>query len=182
MVFGVTGCHLGEKNDTPAIQSAPADTLSESGDTLRADTPITKSDTLHILVVPIANGYTYAMHGYDFNPIIRTELNKLEGMSVGPFPYKKMKGSGFQGVFDKRYCASIIQNTTAEFLVMTRFIGGEVMLGNATSWGYETKILHTGSLVQENSIHAENLDSYAAIEKHIKAHIGELKADLENLK
>lgn len=139
-------------------------------------------DTLEIIVVQCANGYEYAMHNYDFNPIIEDELNKFENIEVKPFPLKTLMGVAYQGVFDKKYCPPIIEKVNVDFLILTRFDKryGEL---NSTEmkWGYELRIVNTETMKQINSINAHNLNDYTELEKHIKDNIQILKSDIEKL-
>ena len=140
-------------------------------------------DTLEIMVVQCANGYEYAIHNYDFNPVIENELNKFDNIIVKPFPLKVLKGVVYQGVFDKKYCHPIIDKVNVDFLILSRFdkkYGG--LNQTEMKWGYELRIVNTETLEQINSINAHNLNSFQEIEKHIKDNIGILKADIEKLK
>lgn len=142
-----------------------------------------KNGTISVMIIPCSNGYEYAMHGYDFNPIIEHELGLLHLTEVQVFPLKKMMGVAYHGVFDKRYCAPIIERADVDYLIMTRFIGNQNVIGNdvVPSWGYETKVLNTKTMEQVNSIRAENLKSYADIETRIKENIALLRQDIEEL-
>ena len=140
-------------------------------------------DTLEIIVVQCANGYEYAMHNYDFNPIIENGLNKFENVKVLPFPYKTLMGVPYQGVFDKKYCPPIIEKVNVDYLILTRFDKKYSELNSAEmKWGYELRIVNTETLEQVNSINAHNLNDYQGIENHIEDNIEKLKTDIENLK
>ena len=140
-------------------------------------------DTLDIIVVQCANGYEYSMHNFDFNPVIETELNKFDNFRVKPFPYKKLMGVPYQGVFDKKYCRPIIEKVSVDFLVLTRFDKRYDELNRTgIDWGYELRIVNTKTLEQVNSISAHSLKEYQQIEKHIKDNIEILKSDIEKLK
>ncbi|MFT6246400.1 MAG: hypothetical protein ACJA0U_000154 [Salibacteraceae bacterium] len=140
-------------------------------------------DTLKIFVVQCSNGYSGA--GYDFNPFIETELNKFESVQVEPFPFKKLMGVAYQGVFDKKYCTPIIEEVDVDFLILTRVVSNafpEVPGDTETEWGYELRIVNTKTLEQINSISAGNLKEYEQIENHIKDNIEILKSDILKLK
>ena len=102
----LTGCTAtGEKKQTVKVEEnegvlVDSSSLARTEQSSIASTPI---DTLEIIVVQCANGYEYAMHHYDFNPIIEHELDKFENIKVKPFPYKTLMGVAYQGVFDKKY-------------------------------------------------------------------------------
>ena len=140
-------------------------------------------DTLRVIVVQCSNGYEYAMHGYDFNPVIETELDKFENIKVEPFPLKKLMGVAYQGVFDKKYCPPIIEKVEADYLVLTQFSHkSHPLVTPGIDWGYELRIVNTATLEQVNSISAANLKEYHHIEEHIMENIGTLKDDIEKLK
>lgn len=140
-------------------------------------------DTLELIVVQCANGYEYAMHNYDFNPVIEQELNKFENIKVKPFPYKDLMGVAYQGVFDKKYCLPIFEKVDVDFLILTRFDKQyEELINPKVKWGYELKIVKSKTLEQINSINAHNLNDYSEIEKHIKENIKLLKTDIEKFK
>lgn len=140
-------------------------------------------DTLEIIVVQCANGYEYAQHGYDFNPIIEKELHYFENINIKPFPLKTLLGVPYQGVFDKKYCQPIIEKVSADYLILTRFDKGlGIFDSNEQKWGgYKLRVVNTKTLEQVNSIEAHNLKNYAEIEKHIKNNIEQLKIDIEKL-
>ncbi|MCH2225107.1 MAG: hypothetical protein MK066_10095 [Crocinitomicaceae bacterium] len=140
-------------------------------------------DTLEIIVVQCANGYEYAMHNYDFNPVVENELNKFDNIKIIPFPLKTLMGVAYQGVFDKKYCPPIIEKVDVDFLILTRFDRQYVGLNsNKMKWGYELRIVNTETLEQANTIRAYALDDYSEIEKHIQDNIEKLKNDIEKLK
>lgn len=140
-------------------------------------------DALEVMVVQCANGYEYAIHGYDFNPIVENELNRFKNIKVKPFPLKTLRGVSYQGVFDKKYCPPIIEKVDVDFLILTRFENGyNTRNGNKMKWGYKLKIVNTETLAQKNTIGTKGLNNFSEIEKHIKSNIETLKADIEELK
>lgn len=140
-------------------------------------------DTLELIVVQCANGYEYAMHNYDFNPVIETELNKFENIKVKPFPYKALMAVSYQGVFDKKYCPPIIEKVDVDYLILTRFDKRYDELNSSQmKWGYELKIVNTKTLEQVSTINAHDLKDYSEIEKHIIKNIKTLKTDIEKFK
>ena len=166
-----------EKKDSVLVDSA----MVVKEETALPDTP--KIDTLEIIVVQCANGYEYAMHNYDFNPVIEKELNKFENIKVKPFPLKILMGVAYQGVFDKKYCPPIIEKVDVDFLILTRFKKRyDAINGNQMKWGYELRIVNTETLEQVNTISAYDLNDYSEIEMHIQENIEKLKSDIEKLK
>ena len=138
-----------------------------------------KIDTVNVMILPCANGYEYAMHNYDFNPILETELNQFKNVRLHPFPLKKMMGIPYQGIFDKKYCRPILEKVNVDFLILTRFSQNYSGFNrNENNWGYELRILNAKTLEQVNSIKANNLMEYEEIEQHIKDNIDLLKMDI----
>ena len=170
----------------PSLVEKSVDNLDDSFNVFQKQTALTEKlevDTLEIIVVQCANGYEYAMHNYDFNPIVERELNKFKNINVKPFPLKTLMGVAYQGVFDKKYCPPIIEKVTADFLILTRFAKSyDERYSNQMKWGYELRIVNTKTLEQVNSIRSFNLADYSEIEKHIENNIEKLKTDVENLK
>ncbi len=61
-----------------------------------------------VLIIPCSNGYEYNTLDGDVNPSLEEYLTMDERVSVEPFPYKKMQGAGYFGVYDKKHCANIL--------------------------------------------------------------------------
>ncbi|GEM_PF-1964392 len=142
-----------------------------------------EEDMIDVLVVVCANGYDYSTHGYDLDELIEKELSQFDGIQVKPFPFKTLMGVPYQGVFDKKYCAPIIEKVDVDYLILNRFdkkYSNKFRLGNS-KWGYETRIVDTQTLEQINSISAHELMEFKDIEKHIKTNIQRLKKDIQNL-
>ncbi len=136
-------------------------------------------DTIKVLVVQCSNGYEYAIHGVNFNPTIESELNNYKNIRVIPFPFKKLMGVPYQGVYDKKYCQPIIDKVNVDYLILTRFSDDTDI--TQKTWGYQVKIVKTKTMDQVNSITAINLKSYDLVEEHIRNNIGILKRDIEKL-
>lgn len=139
---------------------------------------------IKLLVVQCSNGYEFAMHGYDFNPLLEEKLRHIDAVEVIPFPYKKLIGVTYQGVYDKKYCKPILDKVEADYFIMTRFIGPHPDSPDVDSvvWGYETKILNTKSMNQKVSIGKNGLKEYRDIEDDIRKSIDRLVTDIRNLK
>lgn len=181
-------------NSTDKKESSSVDLKCNNVKTVQTENFITSSsdatqtqdliaDTLDVIVVQCANGYEYAIHNYDFNPIIESELDKLENINVKPFPFKTLMGISYQGVFDKKYCPPIIEKVNVDFFNINSFYKGYYEVTQSEmKWGYELRIVNTKTLEQINSITAYNLDGYKEIEKHIIDNIQRLNTDIEKLK
>ena len=169
-------------------KSSPITDLNETvKDSVNMEVPIIdetlNNDTLKILVVQCSNGYGYSMGGFDFNPVIEVELDKFERIQIVPFPFKTLMGVTYQGVFDKKYCAPIIEKVNVDYLILTRFVSNAFLEipDTKTEWGYELRIVNTKTLKQITSISARNLKEYEQIESHIKDNIEILKSDILKL-
>ena len=64
-----------------------------------------------ILLLPIANGYDFAMGGYDFNPVIFKELDRYSKIKMLPFPYKTLRNTPYNGIFHKRYAPPLLKKS-----------------------------------------------------------------------
>ncbi len=184
-LWTIIGCNSTDKKESNITEekkySAVLDSSEDANEISRVN-DIQKIDTLEIIVVQCANGYEYAQHGYDFNPIVEKELNNFENINVQPFPLKALMSVSYQGVFDKKYCPPIIEKINVDYLILTRFDKGlNIFDSNEQKWGYELRIVNAKTLEQTNSIEAHNLKDYAEIEKHIKNNIEKLKIDIEKL-
>ncbi len=188
-LLAFTSCNSTKEKAKDSIESKEEKIEANSIDTSKIMNEVNLSegtqsiDTLEIIVVQCANGYEYAMHNYNFNPVVENELNKFENIKVTPFPLKTLMGVTYQGVFDKKYCPPIIEKVDVDFLILTRFdkpYGG--FNRNQVKWGYELRIVDTETLEQVNTISAHGLNHYSEIEKHIQENIKRLKKDIEKLK
>lgn len=189
LLLTITGCNsIGqkEKDSTVVKEDKIENNLIDSSKIVNEINLLEEKqniDTLEIIVVQCANGYEYAMHNYDFNPVVENELNKFDNIKVMPFPLKTLMGVAYQGVFDKKYCPPIIEKVDVDFLILTRFDKRFDEINRKTmEWGYELRIVNTITLEQVNTISANELNDYSEIEKHIQANIETLKSDIEKLK
>ena len=132
-----------------------------------------------VILIPSYNGYDCIQLGYNLNLIFEEKLKESNSINFIPFPYKKMNGSGYQSVYDKKYCNKIIEKTDADYLIMTKLTGNLLnFLEKDKVWGYETKILNVKTMEQQVSIKASNLKSYEEIETDIETNIRQLVLDL----
>lgn len=131
-----------------------------------------KPKPITVMVVPCSNGYDYGMYLGDLNPFLEEQLANDARIHLEPFPLKKMNGSGYHGVYDKRYCKQILETVSVDFLIMTKMIGGNGFPTLDTipvKWGYSTKILNTQSMDQFKGISASGLDSFNEIDGDIQS-------------
>lgn len=136
----------------------------------------TLPERVQIMVIPCSNGYLYNTTIGDLNISLVKYLQEDDRIVLAPFPYKKMQGSGYFGVFDKKYCAKILEKTDVDFLIMTRMKGLEFERSTADNhhWGYDTKILDVKNMSQFNGISARDLTSFESIDADIKSKIDQL--------
>lgn len=134
-----------------------------------------------VLIVPCANGYLYHMKAGVVNTSLEKYLAQDERVELLSFPYVAMNGAGYFGVYDKKHCKDILKHTDADFLVMTRMIGGlEPMVLEEQSdtekrnWGYSTKILNREKMDQLKGISAKNLSVFEEIDSHVKRNVSVL--------
>ncbi|MFK7784451.1 MAG: hypothetical protein AB8B56_05000 [Crocinitomicaceae bacterium] len=156
------------------VQDSTPPTLEEEMDSSQTVT-IPK-----VLIIPCANGYEYNVRDGDVNPSLEEYLTLDERVTVEPFPYKKMQGAGYYGVYDKKHCASILENTDADFLIMTRMKGGlmpmQLMKDSTTSpnWGYSTRILNTSTMEQIDGIRGSQFPTFESLDPDVKKKIDAL--------
>jgi hypothetical protein len=142
-----------------------------------------KKKRITILLLPSANGYDFAMDGYDFNPLIFKELDRYSKIKMLPFPYRVLRDTPYYGIFYKRYAPPILKKVKADYLIFTRFRGPFLLLnGEKRKFGYETKILNTRSMKEKVSIKGEGFSSYSGMLTDILLHIDRLKNDIRELK
>jgi hypothetical protein len=168
---------ISQNKDQAAEQSDPipvADSLTDS-------VKIEVQSIPKVLIVPCSNGYEYHMHAGVVNTSLEKYLAQDERIEVLSFPYIEMKGAGYFGVYDKKHCKSILDHTDADFLVMTRMIGGlvpiilqEQDLAATQNWGYSTKILNREKMKQFNGISAKNLAEFEEIDLNVKRKVSDL--------
>lgn len=175
----ILGCQSNDRtveNDKNVPKIETIDTLDNvvkdsTIESSQKNTPIT------VMVVPCSNGYDYGSYSGDLNPFLEQHLSKDERIQLELFPLKKMKGSGFHGVYDKRYCNQILETVSVDFLIMTKMKGGIGIHPLDTlplKWGYSTKILNTKTMDQFNGISGKDINSYEEINSDIGLKTNEL--------
>jgi len=175
LTLTLASCQTDKPKEVSEIKtSAQEKTLDIEQDSAVAPDTLTKP--ISVMVVPCANGYDYNMKMGDLNPSLEKFLNLDKRIELKPFPLKKMNGSGYFGVFDKKDCAKILEKVEVDFLVMTR-MKGMILLSTDSStgtWGYDTKILKIDNMEQFNGISASNLKSFESIDYDIKSKMDQL--------
>lgn len=157
----------------------PQDTIAQPAEALKLpEDPKPEEAFITVVVVPCANGYDY--EGSVPNPFLEKHLASDPRVKVIPFPYKKMGGQGYHGVFDKKDCGPILEKVKADFLVMTLMKGNSITPegSNQHTWGYDTKVLNTASMEQFDGISASGLPNYESIDGDIKGKIQLLIEDM----
>ncbi|GAA3509543.1 hypothetical protein GCM10022393_22630 [Aquimarina addita] len=188
VMISFSGCNSGQKNQKVPLDSKNVKKeIVRTSDSIDIEMMVESSiknsiDSIDVMIIPCANGYEYKIHGYDFNPIIEHTLNDVSQIKVHPFPVKKLIGVPYQGVFEKKYCAPILEKVQVSYLIMIRFTDNPFSNDpTKRSWGYQTRILKTKTMEQVNSISATGLLQYAEIEEHIQSNIDKLRSDIEQL-
>ena len=182
-----------DKRDLNRIGNS-SDTNAATTDTSTNDVQISESaipsatnedsTRISVLVLPCSNGYDYATYNFDFVPFISSEMAKYKGISVLPFPFKRLMHTAYYGVYDKKYCQPIIDKVNVDYILMSKFSEPHPdAIGNKTiKWGYEIKILHTKTMQQIVSIGKKDLKDYAAIERDISENMKTLVNDMRSLR
>lgn len=149
-----------------------------NGDSSKQITTVkdTLTDRLTVMVVPCSNGYEYDLKKGDLNPSLEKYLGLDERIILKPFPLKKMRGTGYFGVFDKKYCEKILEKVDVDFLILTRMKGldGSSVDTESGHWGYDTKIVDAETMYQFNGISARDLKSFESIDPDIQSKIDAL--------
>jgi hypothetical protein len=136
----------------------------------------TEAKIIKVMVIPCSNGYEYNLKMGDLNPFLENHLKKQTKIQFKPFPLKKMKGSGYHGVFDKKHCNKIIEKADVDVLIMTKMKGDILIYLDSSqgTWGYETKILHIKKDKQIEGISANKLSAFEDIDADIASKIDRL--------
>ena len=136
-----------------------------------------------VIIVPCSNGYKYNLREGDLNPSLTKHLKSSRQISVLPFPLSKFNGSGFQGVYDKKYATKILTLTDSDYLIFTKMVSNHFYprpLKQIVNWGYEVKILNTKTLNQTIGISDRNLNSFASIDSSLNSKISNLVSKLKS--
>lgn len=137
------------------------------------------SNEVKILVLPSVNSYDFNTLGYDLDAILSKNLSDFPEMQIIKFPYRKLVGTNTSGIYTSKDAAPIIRKVESEVIIMSRFIGESPELGPPDyKWAYEVKILNPKNLKSRISIKGKNLDSYVALQNHIKDNIDLLILDI----
>lgn len=136
-----------------------------------------KANRVKVLVLPNANSYEYTNHGYNFTDVIGLYIGTHEDFERVALPFDK--SIPVSGIYSKYYCKPFIEKTNADFIIMTKFIGTPFAEDkNKRSWGYGIKVLNTKTMIEKESMRAENLKNFDELKKHIRTNIYNLKIDL----
>lgn len=175
LLFAWASCQENSTNrDKATIPETKEINHDENNDTV--DVQDTIPAPLTVMVIPCSNGYDYNLKMGDLNPSLEKYLDQDDRIILKPFPLKKMQGSGYFGVFDKKHCEKILEKVDVDFLLMTRMHGLDFSPANSDSgdWGYDTKILDTESMNQFKGISARKLKSFESIDPDIQSKTDEL--------
>jgi hypothetical protein len=170
ILFALTSCQENTLNDNKEAISEKEDIIHEGNDE-NADPQDEETAQLTVMVIPCSNGYDYNLKMGDLNPSLERYLDLDNRVKLEPFPLKKMQGTGYFGVFDKKHCDKILEKVDVDFLIMTRMRGMDLISENSNSanWGYDTKILNVKTMNQFDGIASKNLKSFELIDADIKS-------------
>lgn len=134
---------------------------------------------LTVCVIPTSNGYDYAQQGYEIESTLEKSLSKSKNSQLAKFPLSKFKGSGYQGIYDKKYCRKILKYCKVDYIIMSRLRGGYFLSNEEFDpWGYEIKILNTKTMEQKISIGQKDFETFEEIQSHIEQNINQLVEDM----
>ena len=170
-------CSQGNKTKVTQIVEGTTEIKAEKPE----DTIMKKElKPISVVVVPCSNGYEYMLSlDMEIDSHIEKNLSKFKEIKVVSFPFKRMKGSGYHGVFDKKYCGNILKNVEVDFLILSELKGGGIDLRNSKkSLGYRIRIINTKTLEQINSISGFKMKEHKDVYKSIKVKSQELMEDL----
>ena len=51
---------------------------------------------------------------------LESEFRKIDSFDLRPFPFKKLMGVPYQMVYDKKYCKSILEKVTVDYIIMSK--------------------------------------------------------------
>lgn len=175
--FLLVSCSSQSTKNEHKITSQTKIVETESNDVIHLKSNNTSAiDSITVMVIPCSNGYEYDLKMGDLNPSLNNYLMADKRVILKPFPLKEMNGSGYFGVFDKKYCSEILKKVDVDFLIMTRMKGMDLSSAkmDTGNWGYETKILNVNTMQQFSGIEAKNLESFDEIDSDIQQKMDEL--------
>lgn len=91
--------------------------------------------------------------------MIENMLSDIDGIDVIPFPFKELMGVSYQMVFDKKYCAPIIEVVNPDVIVMTRLSTNNERIPGKWEWHYQLKIYEVSADNQFVSIEGKDLSA-----------------------
>jgi hypothetical protein len=95
----------------------------------------------------------------DTRRILESSLAGKGGVSVIPFPFRKLMGVPYQMVYDKKYCKAISDKVDCDVIIMTQIITDNERKPGIWPWAYNIRVYNVRTGKQLDSIHGENLDS-----------------------
>jgi hypothetical protein len=93
-----------------------------------------------VLVLPPYDEIANAGISPDTRLILERNLMNKNKIKVIPFPLKKLMNVPYEMVYDKKYCAPIIEKVKCDIIVMTQIITKNEMEPGIGPWAYKTKI------------------------------------------
>lgn len=122
-----------------------------------ADTPVRKDTVIRVLVLPAYDEIANAGASPDMQALLGQALSGHDTVKVLPFPWKELMGVPYYMVFDKKYCAPILEKVSIEIIVMSRLITKNEHVPGIWPWDYEVKIYNAITHKQISSIRGKDL-------------------------
>jgi hypothetical protein len=117
-----------------------------------------QDSTITVLVLPPYVEIIHTGTSPDTQEILERILNRKDKVKVIKFPLKKLMGTPYQMVYDKKYCAPIIEKIKCDIIVMTRIITKNELERGIWPWTYTTRIYNIKIGKQFDSIRGIDLD------------------------
>ena len=88
----------------------------------------------------------------DAQRILERSLMSKNKIKVIPFPLKNLMNVPYEMVYDKKYCAPIVEKVKCDIIIMTHLIRKNESKPGSLPWAYTTKIYNVKTGRQINSI------------------------------
>ena len=133
-------------------QKVETEILFQSSDTVDFNIADPLPQKVIVLVLPPYDEIANAGISPNVQKYLEVEISNDTTFSVMKFPYKKLMGTPYHNVFDKKYCTPILEKINADIIVMSKL---DVTEGTNTSlskirWNLQLRIYNTKTFVQKN--------------------------------
>lgn len=120
---------------------------------------LAQQSVITILVLPPYDKIANAGASPDTQKILEASLSNRDGINVIRFPYKKLMNVSYQMVYDKKYCAPIVEKVPCDIIVMTQLVTKNETVPGLWPWAYMTRVYDVRTGKQVDSIKGDNLKS-----------------------